>query len=238
MQAGDTEPPVIQLQNVYRTYEMGDQVLNALDGVDLDISRNEYVAIVGASGSGKSTMMNIIGCLDRITKGEYLLNGTNVGEMSEAELAKARNREIGFVFQSFNLLSRASALKNVMQPLVYRGIPRSERKRLASEALANVGLGDRLESRPNQMSGGQRQRVAIARALIGNPAILLADEPTGNLDSKTSQEIMALIDQLHQKGQTIIMVTHEPDIAAHCARVIHLTDGKVESDERNQVVAG
>ena len=235
--AGEKESPVIQLQNVYRTYEMGDQVLNALDGVDVNISRNEYVAIVGASGSGKSTMMNIIGCLDRVSKGDYLLNGTNVGEMSEAELAQARNREIGFIFQSFNLLSRASALKNVMQPLVYRGIPRSERKRLASEALTNVGLGDRLESRPNQMSGGQRQRVAIARALIGNPAILLADEPTGNLDSKTSQEIMALIDQLHQKGQTIIMVTHEPDIAAHCERVIHLTDGKVESDERKQVVA-
>ena len=237
MHAGDSEPPVIQLKNVYRTYEMGDQVLNALDGVDLDISRNEYVAIVGASGSGKSTMMNIIGCLDQVTKGDYLLNGTHVGEMSEAELAKARNREIGFIFQSFNLLSRASALKNVMQPLVYRGIPRTERKRLASEALANVGLGDRLESRPNEMSGGQRQRVAIARALIGNPAILLADEPTGNLDSKTSQEIMALIDQLHQKGQTIIMVTHEPDIAAHCERVIQLTDGRVESDQRKQTVA-
>ena len=236
MFAGDNEPPVIQLKNIYRTYEMGDQVLNALDGVDLDISRNEYVAIVGASGSGKSTMMNIIGCLDQATQGYYLLNGTNVGEMSEAELAKARNREIGFIFQSFNLLSRASALKNVMQPLVYRGIPRAERKRLASEALANVGLGDRLESRPNQMSGGQRQRVAIARALIGNPAILLADEPTGNLDSKTSQEIMALIDQLHQKGQTIIMVTHEPDIAAHCERVISLTDGKLESDVRKQTV--
>jgi len=233
----EKETPVIELQNVYRTYVMGDQVLNALDGVDVNISRNEYVAIVGASGSGKSTMMNIIGCLDRVTKGEYLLNGTNVGEMSEAELAKARNREIGFVFQSFNLLSRASALKNVMQPLVYRGIARSERKRLASEALGHVGLGDRLESRPNQMSGGQRQRVAIARALIGNPAILLADEPTGNLDSKTSQEIMALIDQLHQQGQTIIMVTHEPDIAAHCERVIHLTDGKVESDTRNELAA-
>jgi putative ABC transport system ATP-binding protein len=237
MHEGETEPPVIQLQNVYRTYEMGDQVLNALDGVSLDISRNEYVAIVGASGSGKSTIMNIVGCLDRITKGDYLLNGTNVGDMSEAELARARNREIGFVFQSFNLLSRASALKNVMQPLVYRGIPRAERKRLASEALARVGLGDRLESRPNQLSGGQRQRVAIARALIGNPAILLADEPTGNLDSKTSQEIMALIDALHKKGQTIIMVTHEADIAAHCERVIRLTDGKVESDIRNGKVA-
>jgi len=231
------EAPVIQLQDVYRTYEMGDQVLHALGGVSLEISRNEYVAIVGASGSGKSTMMNIIGCLDRITRGDYLLNGINVGDMSEAELAKARNREIGFVFQSFNLLSRASALKNVMQPLVYRGIPRSERKRLASEALARVGLGDRLDSRPNQMSGGQRQRVAIARALIGKPAILLADEPTGNLDSKTSQEIMALIDELHQQGQTIIMVTHEPDIAAHCERVIRLTDGLVESDLRQQTVA-
>ena len=231
------EAPVIQLQDVYRTYEMGDQVLHALGGVSLDISRNEYVAIVGASGSGKSTMMNIIGCLDRITRGDYLLNGVNVGDMSEAELARARNREIGFIFQSFNLLSRASALKNVMQPLVYRGIPRSERKRLASEALARVGLGDRLDSRPNQMSGGQRQRVAIARALIGKPAILLADEPTGNLDSKTSQEIMALIDELHEQGQTIIMVTHEPDIAAHCERIIRLTDGRVESDLRQQTVA-
>ena len=162
MQAGDKESPVIQLQNVYRTYEMGDQVLNALDGVDVDISRNEYVAIVGASGSGKSTMMNIIGCLDRVTKGDYLLNGTNVGDMSEADLAKARNREIGFVFQSFNLLSRASALKNVMQPLVYRQIPRAERKRIAGEALEHVGLGDRMDSRPNQLSGGQRQRVLVA----------------------------------------------------------------------------
>jgi len=205
--------------------------------VDVDIARNEYVAIVGASGSGKSTMMNIIGCLDRVTKGNYLLNGTNVGDMSEADLAKARNREIGFVFQSFNLLSRASALKNVMQPLVYREIPRAERKRIASEALEHVGLGDRLDSRPNQMSGGQRQRVAIARALVGHPAILLADEPTGNLDSKTSQEIMALIDQLHKQGQTIIMVTHEPDIAAHCDRVIRLEDGKVDSDVRQEGTA-
>ena len=237
MQAGDKESPVIQLQNVYRTYEMGDQVLNALDGVDVDIARNEYVAIVGASGSGKSTMMNIIGCLDRVTKGDYLLNGTNVGDMSEADLAKARNREIGFVFQSFNLLSRASALKNVMQPLVYRQIPRAERKRIAGEALEHVGLGDRMDSRPNQLSGGQRQRVAIARALVGHPAILLADEPTGNLDSKTSQEIMALIDQLHGQGQTIIMVTHEPDIAAHCDRVIRLEDGKVDTDVRQEGTA-
>ena len=236
MHRGAKKKPVIQFDKVYRTYEMGDQTLNALDGVDVNISRNEYVAIVGASGSGKSTMMNIIGCLDRITKGDYLLNGTNVGDMSETELAKARNLEIGFVFQSFNLLSRASALKNVMQPLVYRGVPRTERKRLAAEALGHVGLGDRLESRPNQMSGGQRQRVAIARALIGNPAILLADEPTGNLDSKTSYEIMLLIDQLHKQGQTVIMVTHEPDIAAHCERVIQLSDGKIESDSFQEPV--
>ena len=232
--AGEQGSRVIQLQNVYRTYEMGDQVLNALDGVDVDIARNEYLAIVGASGSGKSTMMNIIGCLDRATRGEYLLNGTNVGDMSEAELARARNREIGFIFQSFNLLSRASALKNVMQPLVYRGIPLAERKRIAAQALERVGLGDRMNSLPNQLSGGQRQRVAISRALVGHPAILLADEPTGNLDSKTSQEIMALIDQLHDEGQTIIIVTHEPDIASHCERVIHLADGRVESDRRQQ----
>jgi putative ABC transport system ATP-binding protein len=235
--SSDADTPVIQLHDVYRTYKMGDQVLNALDGVDVNVSRNEYIAIIGASGSGKSTMMNIIGCLDQATKGDYKLNGTDVSDMTEAELARARNREIGFVFQSFNLLSRASALKNVMQPLVYRGIPRPERKRLASEALDHVGLGDRLDSRPNQMSGGQRQRVAIARALVGHPAILLADEPTGNLDSKTSREIMALIDDLHKEGQTIIMVTHEPDIAAHCERVIHLTDGKVESDIQQEATA-
>jgi len=234
MQSAVNESTVIQLENVYRTYTMGDQVLNALDGVDLKISRNEYIAIIGASGSGKSTMMNIIGCLDQVSKGDYLLNGTNVGEMSEVELAQARNREIGFVFQSFNLLSRASALKNVMQPLVYRGVPRAERKRIATEALERVGLGDRMHHQPNELSGGQRQRVAISRALVGNPAILLADEPTGNLDSKTSQEIMALIDQLHKDGQTIIMVTHEPDIAAHCDRVIQLEDGKIHSDIHKQ----
>lgn len=231
MQTEIANASVIQLRDVYRTYEMGDQVLHALAGVDLDISRNEYIAIVGASGSGKSTMMNIIGCLDLATKGGYRLNGTEVGDMSESDLAKARNREIGFIFQSFNLLTRASALKNVMQPLVYREIPRAERKRLATEALERVGLGDRMDHLPNELSGGQRQRVAIARALVGNPAILLADEPTGNLDSKSSQEIMALIDQLHADGQTVIIVTHEPDIAAHCQRVIRLEDGNIASDE-------
>lgn len=226
--------PVIELKDVYRTYEMGDQVLNALDGVTLDIERNEYVAIVGASGSGKSTLMNIVGCLDRASRGEYRLNGTEVGNMSETDLARARNREIGFVFQSFNLLSRASALKNVMQPLVYRGLHRTERKRLASDELERVGLGGRLDARPNELSGGQRQRVAIARALVGRPAILLADEPTGNLDSQTSREIMTLIDQVHERGQTVIMVTHEPDIAAHCHRIIRLADGRIESDQRQK----
>lgn len=229
--AGDQPGEVIRLVDAYRSYEMGDQVLNALDGVDVTIARNEYVAIVGASGSGKSTMMNIIGCLDRLTQGDYFLNGESIGDRNETQLARIRNRDIGFVFQSFNLLARASALKNVMQPLVYRGMSRSERKQVAAEALERVGLGDRLDSRPNQMSGGQRQRVAIARALVGRPAILLADEPTGNLDSVTSREIMGLIDQLHDEGQTVIIVTHEPDIARHCHRIIRLADGRVESDQ-------
>ncbi len=234
MQGAANATPVIQFKNVYRTYQMGDQTLHALADVNLEISRNEYIAIVGASGSGKSTMMNIIGCLDRASKGDYLLNGTSVGDMNETELAKARNREIGFIFQVFNLLARASALKNVMQPLVYRKIPRAERKRIASEALRRVGLADRMNHQPNELSGGQRQRVAIARALVGHPEILLADEPTGNLDSKSSQDIMALIDQLHAEGQTIIIVTHEPDIAAHCQRIIRLEDGAISSDTRNQ----
>jgi putative ABC transport system ATP-binding protein len=230
MMPGAAGDPVIRFRAVARRYHMGDQVVNALDGVDLDIGRNGYVAIVGASGSGKSTLMNIIGCLDRPTEGAYWLAGDNVGEMSEAELARVRNREIGFVFQSFNLLPRANALKNVMQPLVYRGIPHRERERIAAEALARVGLGDRVNHLPNQLSGGQRQRVAISRALVGEPAILLADEPTGNLDSATTRDIMALFDQLHAGGQTIIMVTHEPDIAAHCQRVVRLEDGKVAED--------
>ena len=225
--AGDN---VIRFRGVFRTYHMGDQSLHALNNVDLDIQRNEYVAIIGASGSGKSTMMNIIGCLDRATQGEYRLNGQPVGKMSEMELAHARNREIGFIFQSFNLLSRATALANVMQPLVYRKIRRSERRDLAIEALRRVGLEERMDHLPNQLSGGQRQRVAIARALIGRPAILLADEPTGNLDSRTSQEILDLIDALHAEGQTIIMVTHEPDIAQHCQRLIRLEDGRIAED--------
>jgi putative ABC transport system ATP-binding protein len=225
--------PVIRFRNVARRYEMGGQIVNALDGVDIDIQRNEYVAIIGASGSGKSTMMNIIGCLDRPTEGDYFLENNNVGEMSEVDLARVRNRDIGFVFQSFNLLPRANALKNVMQPLVFRGIPRARRVELASQALERVGLSDRMDHLPNQLSGGQRQRVAVSRALVGEPAILLADEPTGNLDSKTSREIMDLFDQLHDGGQTIIMVTHEPDIAAHCERVIRLDDGRVAEDHRN-----
>ncbi len=225
---------VIRFRNVARRYHMGDQVVNALDGIDLDIGRNEYVAIIGASGSGKSTMMNLIGCLDRPTEGEYFLNDANVGEMSELELARVRNRDIGFVFQSFNLLPRASALKNVQQPLVYRGIGRGEREKMAAQALERVGMKDRMHHLPNELSGGQRQRVAISRALVGNPSILLADEPTGNLDSKTTREIMMLFDELHREGQTIIMVTHEPDVAAHCERVIRLADGRVAEDYRQE----
>ena len=224
--------PVISLRGLRRDYRMGDQVVHALDGLDLEIARNEYLAVIGASGSGKSTLMNIIGCLDRPSGGDYLLNGMNVARMSDNELATVRNREIGFIFQSFNLLPRSSALQNVMQPLVYRRIPLARRRRMASEALERVGLGGRMDHRPNQLSGGQRQRVAVARALVGTPAILLADEPTGNLDSATTAEVMALFDELHRDGQTLIVVTHEPDIAAHCHRVVRLTDGRLASDTR------
>ena len=199
----------------------------------LHIGRNEYVALIGPSGSGKSTLMNLLGCLDSPSEGSYILNGRDTSSLSEDELAAVRNREIGFVFQSFHLLPRQTALQNVMQPLVYRRMPPLERRRLAIEALTKVGLGDRLDHRPNQLSGGQRQRVAVARALVGQPSILLADEPTGNLDSRTSAEIMALFDALHAQGQTVIVVTHEPDIAAHCRRTIRVFDGRIVEDTQN-----
>ena len=212
---------------------MGENVLRALDGVDLSIERGDYVAITGTSGSGKSTMLNILGCLDRPSGGNYVLNGKDVSQMNPDELAEIRNREIGFIFQSFNLLPRATALDNVMQPLIYRGVRPAERARRARESLARVGLENRMDHLPNQLSGGQRQRVAIARALCSEPSILLADEPTGNLDSATTADIMALFDTLHAEGQTLIIVTHEPDIAAHCRRAVRLADGKVLSDVVN-----
>ena len=226
----ETAPALIEFSQVTRSYTMGNQVLNALDCIDLSIARNEYVAITGPSGSGKTTLMNIIGCLDRPSSGVFHLNQANIGEQDDQELARIRNREIGFIFQSFNLLPRATALKNVMQPLVYRRLSRSKRKTRALEALDRVGLSDRVGHLPNELSGGQRQRVAVARALVGTPAILLADEPTGNLDSVTSGEILALFDQLHEQGQTIIMVTHEPEIAAHCQRELRLLDGRIAFD--------
>jgi putative ABC transport system ATP-binding protein len=230
------EPPadwVIVTRALKRDYDMGGEVVRALRGVDLGIRRNEYVAIMGPSGSGKSTLMNLIGCLDTPSDGEYWLNGTLVSEMSDDALARVRNREIGFVFQTFNLLPRATALHNVELPLVYAGVPSTERKRRATEALEKVQLGERLLHKPNELSGGQRQRVAIARALVNNPSILLADEPTGNLDSATSAEIMRVFEELAKQGQTVIMVTHEPDIAAHARRVIVLRDGLIETDDRN-----
>lgn len=222
---------LISLHNIKKYYEMGTQVVKALDGIDVSISPNEYVAFIGSSGSGKSTMLNILGCLDSPSEGSYHLNGTNVESLSQNELSEVRNREIGFIFQSFNLLPRANALQNVMQPLVYRAIGRTERKRLASEALDRVGLGSRMDHLPNQLSGGQRQRVAIARALVTEPSILLADEPTGNLDSRTSIEIMQLFDELHNEGHTLIIVTHEDEIAEHCHRVIEMKDGRIHKDD-------
>ncbi|KAA2285590.1 ABC transporter ATP-binding protein [Arenimonas fontis] len=224
---------MISLRGISKRYQMGEEEVLALDGVDLDIGRNEYVALVGASGSGKSTLMNLIGCLDTPSSGRYLLNGRDTSTLRDTELAQVRNREIGFVFQSFHLLPRMSVLDNVAQPLVYRGVPRAERRRLAAEALERVGLGNRLGHRPNQLSGGQRQRVAVARALVGRPSLLLADEPTGNLDSRTSAEIMALFDELHHDGQTVLLVTHEPDIAAHCERIVRVSDGRVVEDAPN-----
>lgn len=221
---------LITLDSVKKTYEMGDQVVRALDGIDIAVQRNDYLAFVGSSGSGKSTMLNILGCLDKPTEGQYHLNGKNVETLDQNQLSEIRNLEIGFIFQSFNLLPRASALGNVMQPLIYRNTPYSERKRRAMEALTRVGLGERVGHLPNQLSGGQRQRVAIARALVTEPSILLADEPTGNLDSKTTVEIMALFDELHSEGQTLIVVTHEDEIADHCHRVVEMKDGKIARD--------
>jgi putative ABC transport system ATP-binding protein len=222
---------VIRIRELSREYRMGEERILALQGVTLDVRRNEYVAIMGPSGSGKSTMMNVLGCLDTPTGGEYWLNGQEVSRLTDDELARVRNREIGFVFQTFNLLPRATALHNVELPLVYAGARARERRERAVAALERVGLANRLEHRPNELSGGQRQRVAIARALVNEPSILLADEPTGNLDSATSEEIMRVFGDLHADGQTVIMVTHEPDIAAHAERVVVLRDGRVESDQ-------
>jgi putative ABC transport system ATP-binding protein len=228
---------VIVTRGLKRQYDMGGEIVRALRGVDLAIRRNEYVAIMGPSGSGKSTLMNLIGCLDTPNEGEYWLNGMLVSAMSDDELARVRNKEIGFVFQTFNLLPRASALQNVELPLVYAGISADERKKRASEALDRVQLGARMGHRPNELSGGQRQRVAIARALVNRPSILLADEPTGNLDSQTSEEIMRVFEELARQGQTVVMVTHEPDIASHARRVIVLRDGVIASDERREQFA-
>jgi len=221
---------LIETQDLWKTYIMGAEEIHALRGVSISIDRGEYVAIMGPSGSGKSTLMNLIGCLDTPTKGSYLLNGKLVSQMNDDELARIRNEEIGFVFQTFNLLARATALHNVELPLIYAGIPTKERDRRAREALDRVELGPRITHRPNELSGGQRQRVAIARALVNEPSILLADEPTGNLDSKTGEEIMGLFSRLHQSGNTIVLVTHEADIAAHAHRVVHIKDGMVEKD--------
>jgi len=226
------QQPVIVLNDVHRTYQMGTQTVRALDGADLNVYPNEYVAIMGPSGSGKSTMMNIIGCLDVPSSGTYILNGQDVSEMDDDELAAARNREIGFVFQTFNLLPRVDCLQNVELPLIYAGHSRSTRREMAADALRSVGLGDRMDHKPNELSGGQRQRVAVARALVNNPSILLADEPTGNLDSKTGVEIMHLFEALYQAGNTILLVTHEEEIAQHARRIIRLRDGKIETDER------
>ena len=221
---------VIRIENLTRFYTIGEETVRALNGINLTIQKNEYVALMGPSGSGKSTLMNIIGCLDTPTSGEYFLNGPNVAQLSDSELAAIRNKEIGFVFQTFNLLPRLTALQNVALPLVYAGIPEAERLKKAKEVLEQVGLGDRIKHRPNELSGGQRQRVAVARALVNHPSIILADEPTGNLDTKTSEEIMQLLDIIHQAGNTIVLVTHEEDIALRAKRVVRMRDGIIESD--------
>lgn len=221
---------VIDINNIGKTYKIGEVVVNALVSVDLKIAKGEYVALMGPSGSGKSTLMNILGCLDTPSRGSYELNGTNVSHMTDNELAEIRNKEIGFIFQTFNLLARNSSLENVALPLVYAGVSKTERLAKAKQALESVGLGERVEHKPNELSGGQRQRVAIARALVNNPAIILADEPTGNLDTKTSYEIMDLLEEIHQKGNTVIIVTHEEDIAKRAKRIVRLRDGIIESD--------
>ena len=228
-------PVVIDIENITKDYVMGEEIVRALRGVSLQIRRNEYLAVMGPSGSGKSTLMNMLGCLDTPTSGRYEFNGRNVAEMDDDELAEIRNREIGFVFQTFNLLPRATSLRNVELPLIYAGMDPESREERATQALTDVGLGDRIQHKPNELSGGQRQRVAIARALVNNPSIILADEPTGNLDSKTGEEIMALLEDLYQRGHTIILVTHERDIATHARRTIRLRDGVVESDEQTFV---
>ena len=222
---------LLHLEAICRRYEMGTETVHALRGVSLSIERGEYVAIMGPSGSGKSTLMNLIGCLDTPSSGTYELNGNNVGEMDDDELAEIRNREIGFVFQTFNLLARSTALRNVELPLIYAGMPLEERREVALAALRDVGLADRVSHRPNEMSGGQRQRVAVARALVNNPSILLADEPTGNLDTRTGEEILELFENLSRKGNTLIVVTHEEDVARHARRIIRIRDGLVASDE-------
>ena len=223
-------PIVIDIENITKDYVMGEETVRALRGVSLKIHRNEYIAIMGPSGSGKSTLMNMLGCLDTPTSGRYEFNGKNVAEMIDDDLAAIRNREIGFVFQTFNLLPRSTSLRNVELPLIYAGIDPEMREQRAAEVLTDVGLGDRIHHKPNELSGGQRQRVAVARALVNKPSIILADEPTGNLDSKTGEEIMALFEDLYQRGNTIILVTHERDIAAHARRTVHLRDGLIESD--------
>lgn len=224
--------PIIQITDLTRFYQMGETEVKALNGVTFDILENEYIAIMGPSGSGKSTLMNMIGCLDTPTSGEYILNNNRVSQMDDAELAEVRNREIGFVFQTFNLLPRTTCLANVELPLIYAGVKASERKERATEVLNKVGLGDRLDHKPNELSGGQRQRVAIARALVNSPSILLADEPTGNLDTKTGEEIMLLFEELYKAGNTIIVVTHENEIAEYSRRIVRLRDGIIESDEK------
>ncbi|HNQ61650.1 MAG TPA: ABC transporter ATP-binding protein [Bacteroidia bacterium] len=227
---------LLELKNISRHYTLGTETVKALQSVTLSINKGEYIALMGPSGSGKSTLMNVIGCLDTPTEGTYTLNGKEVSKMTENELAEIRNKEIGFIFQTFNLIPRSTALDNVALPLVYAGFGKAERNILAEKALANVGLSDRIKHRPNELSGGQRQRVAVARALVNTPSIILADEPTGNLDSKTSEEIMVLFHEIHKQGNTIILVTHEEDIARHAHRIVRLKDGLVESDSLNESV--